>query len=1161
MPKLDLETHALVGELASGDVLVALAASPDLASVGDEDEGLLAARLYLSETLSRVAPDEIVRFDLPRDTSLHQTTVLVPREDLARRWAITTPISVTSLVLPDPPDARGLRHRWVMLLRPRHTFYVPADEDLDEAVAHEVKRLCAAREITPEQYLELLPLRRERLAPVRVTFERGMSSAQARAADGKKRLGVLEAKKAAFAVLESVATLVRPGSPRPFPLRDAERELLGRLLGGVDRASVLLVGPERVGKSGLFAAWHERERAEGGTRPVFATSGARLIAGMSGFGQWQERVRRVMEAAHTLDAILYFDDFADLFAERPGGAIDVPGAMRPWIEDGRVRVVGEIRDTILDRIEARNAALFACFGRVRLEPLDAAAAKSVVVAVLEHDKKSHVALPAPGDAALDALIELAERYLPYESFPGKAVRLMSELRAAVAASVGSRASEPDFTIGARDVHAWFSERTGVPTFLLTDAERLDVADTVRALGRRLVGQEEAVRRVAELVSVVKAGLSPAGKPLATLLFVGPTGVGKTELARALAELLFGDEGRLARFDMSEYADAYAADRLFRGLDGGEGLLTRRVREEPFSVVLLDEIEKAHHGVFDLLLQICGEGRLTDGVGRTAFFHNAFVILTSNLGATDARPVAGFGGAAREPAAHYIRVVDETFRPELVNRIDRIIAFRSLDAAEARAVTRMVTSRAAKRRGLVERDIDLDVSDEALDLLAREGASATYGARALRRHVERALVAPLARLVSSAGAEAERARVVVSTVDGPVAPRDAQTLTVGGLRFAMIRGRTRRASAAAEELQTITAIRRAMDRRMRLEPIEELEDQVQYLLAQLAQKPTAHEDRDRDVAHLQGEHHRLGTLSRTLASAYEDICALEELALTAAADDAPSTGLVKEAEAVRARFAGALVHALVAMENQRNAATVMLLELDTNRAFDLWLAPLLRDATRRGYAITLHVDGGEKHESWPAERRWGPPQTPDWMLEQLTLAERPFRNLLLRASGDHVGIWLALEAGLHRFVGFGEGTGHMHVTLIARRSELTPKEWTPPMLDPPAPSANGELERMAPVRLHDATEGTVTVCGRIPLRLSTDEYWRSFEEVAHEHLLLFEAKALGRDRHAAFEPRLDDTFAEVIELLEKGRKIEAIKTYRLLTGASLKDAKDAVEAMA
>ena len=727
MPKLDLETHALVGELASGDVLVALAASPDLASVGDEDEGLLAARLYLSETLSRVAPDEIVRFDLPRDTALHQTTVLVPREDLARRWAITTPISVTSLVLPDPPDARGLRHRWVMLLRPRHTFYVPADEDLDEAVAHEVKRLCAAREITPEQYLELLPLRRERLAPVRVTFERGMSSAQARAADGKKRLGVLEAKKAAFAVLESVATLVRPGSPRPFPLRDAERELLGRLLGGVDRASVLLVGPERVGKSGLFAAWHERERAEGGTRPVFATSGARLIAGMSGFGQWQERVRRVMEAAHTLDAILYFDDFADLFAERPGGAIDVPGAMRPWIEDGRVRVVGEIRDTILDRIEARNAALFACFGRVRLEPLDAAAAKSVVVAVLEHDKKSHVALPAPGDAALDALIELAERYLPYESFPGKAVRLMSELRAAVAASVGSRASEPDFSIGATDVHAWFSARTGVPTFLLTDAERLDVDDTVRALGRRLVGQEEAVRRVAELVSVVKAGLSPAGKPLATLLFVGPTGVGKTELARALAELLFGDEGRLARFDMSEYADAHAADRLFRGLDGGEGLLTRRVREEPFSVVLLDEIEKAHHGVFDLLLQVCGEGRLTDGVGRTAFFHNAFVILTSNLGATDARPVAGFGGAAHEPAAHYIRVVDETFRPELVNRIDRIIAFRSLDAAEARAVTRMVTSRAAKRRGLVERDIDLDVSDEALDLLAREGASATYGA--------------------------------------------------------------------------------------------------------------------------------------------------------------------------------------------------------------------------------------------------------------------------------------------------------------------------------------------------------------------------------------------------------------------------------------------------
>lgn len=1176
MPKLELETPALVGHLANGDAIVALAASPSLASFGDEDEGLLASRIYLSEVLSQASPNEVVRFALPEGTRLHATDVVVPREDLPRRWSMTTPISVTSLVLPTAPNAKGQRDAWVVLLRPHHTFFVPSTEDLDTAVSQELLRLCAAQELTPAQYLDLLPLRGETLVPLRVTFQRGVAESAARAADGKKRVAEHEARKSAIAVLDSIAeplhTALGDGE-RPFPLRDVERELLGRLLSGDDRGSVLLVGPERVGKTGLFRAWLEREHASGRARYVYATSGARLVAGMSGFGQWQERVRRVMEAASTLDALLYFDNFADLFSDRPGASVDIPSAMRPWIEDGRVRVVGEIRDDTLERVETRHSALFSCFGRVRLEPLGPSQAKQVLVELARHDAKRTPPRPSLTADGIDTVVELASRYLPYESFPGKAVRLADELRAATCARLGSRANEPGANIEASEVYGWFSARTGVPTFLLHDAEKLRVTDTLATLRRRLVGQDEAVGRVAELVSVVKSGLAPTGKPLATLLFVGPTGVGKTELARALAELLFGSEDRLLRFDMSEYADSLAADRLFRGNHGGEGLLTRKVREQPFSVVLLDEIEKAHSGVFDLLLQVCGEGRLTDGLGKTAYFHNAFIVLTSNLGAAQRRPVAGFGAKTRDAEDHYLRVVRETFRPELVNRIDRIVAFRSLDQTEIRAVTEITTARATKRRGLTERGIELSVSEEAAEHLAREGMSEAYGARALRRHVERALLTPVARLVSGFGAGIEGERIVVAPEGAALAPREESTTTAGGLRFGVVRIPSRRSHHVSHDLAAIMGMRRQMSAELQLERIEQLDDQLDYLVAQLGQdqkrqtsQKTGADDRGpsaraQEIVGMQGEHHRLSSLRAELTNAYDDICSIEELALSAYFSGEEASSLRSEADLVRSRFCANLVRALVAQEGRKNGATLMLLELDASRAFDLWLAPLLRDLTRRGWSATLHVDGGDGDGHWPSHRRWGPPRTPDFILERLTLAERPFRNLLMRIEGDHAGIWLALEAGLHRFTGFGDvGTTDLYVALVAQRAALTDSEWSPPTLDPPGPLVVNELSKKAPIRDHDGRSDRITICKTTALRLPRSEYWARFEEVALEHLLLFERRALDAERENALRPQLDDSFAEVLEHLREGRTINAIKTYRELTGASLRDARDAVEAM-
>ncbi len=1165
MPKLEIDTPAIVSQLLSGDTLVALAPSPELVSFGDEEEALLAARVFLSEHLSQAAPGEVARFALPEGTRLHHTDVLVPREDLPRRCPVETPVAVTSLVIPTLPNTRGVRDSWVMVLRPHHTFFVPANEAIDEAIEHEVKRLCAALEMTPAQYLSLLPPREETLVSLRVAFERGVPESASRAADGRRRLAEKEAIKSAIAVLDSVAEplFTTSGQERPFPLRASERDLLGRLLGGDERQSALIVGPSRVGKTGLFRAWLERERLEGRTRLVYATSGARLIAGMSGFGQWQERVRRVMEAASTLDALLYFDDFADLFSDRPGSTVDIPSAMRPWLESARVRVVGEVQSDTLERIEARNVAFFSCFGRVRLEPLSEAQARQILIELGSHDSLKKSPLPSLEPEAIDAIVELARRYLPYESFPGKAVRLANEIRAAAEAAQGSQA--PGARIGASEVHSWFSSRTGIPEFLLQDERELRVAHTIAELRRRVIGQDEAVRRIAELVSVVKAGLGPSGKPLATLLFVGPTGVGKTELARALAELLFGSEDRLVRIDMSEYADPLAADRLFRGGEGGEGLLTRKVREQPFSVVLLDEIEKAHGGVFDLLLQVCGEGRLTDGRGKTAYFHNTFIIMTSNLGAAQRRAVAGFGARPRGAEEHYLKVVDQTFRPELVNRIDRIIAFRPLERGEIRAVTDIARARAARRRGLTQRGIDLVVSEEALEHLASEGMSEAYGARALRRHVERALLTPVARLISGRGADIDGEKIVVVPEGAPLSPKEEPGLTEGGLRFGVVRVPSRRGSDAHHDLSSIMSCRREMNAYRDLPRIEQLDEQVAYLVAQLGY------GRDRkkrvegeELAQMQSEHHQLSLFKEDMERSYDEICSIEELALTGFLSGEGIESLQAEVKAVRDRFRATLVRALVADDKRRNAATLMLLELDTHRAFDLWLAPLLRDLDRRGWTAQIHVDGGDRENApaWPSHRRWGPPRDAAWILDRLQLQERPFRSLLLRIEGDHAGIWLALEAGLHRFPGFGNASdkAEMHVTLVARRSGLGDEEWTPPRMDPPGPTVVSELGRQAPIRRHDPRNETLTICGMRSIFMTPAEYWPRFEEIALEHLLMFERKELPKERESALRPLFDDSFAEVLRHLREGQKIMAIKVYRQLTGCSLLEAKNAVEAM-
>jgi len=1039
-----------------------------------------------------------------------------------------------------------------------HTFHVAAGEELEPAVDAEVRRMVLALEPTPQEFIGLLPALDYRLELLELDVDRSAQLVPGTARALRRK--VIERKQQADAleVLESVGTPLhgREDVVRGPPLvgRSRELELLDGLLGGKQRLGVMLVGAELAGKTALFHGWvrtcspvgrvggQKKMHGRREPRPVFSLSGAQLIAGMSGLGQWQERVRRVMQAAERLDAVLFFDNLGDLFGDRPEGKVDLAGAMRPFLDDGRVRLVGEVRPEALDRYESRHVGFVSALHRLKLEPMEADGAVEVLASRAAHAGKREPHRPTLDPAAVRPLVELVDRYQPYQTFPGKAVRLFEELRAIHehrSPREEDREGEADL-IGEREVLETFALQSGIPLFLLRQDRALKLEQVLGRLGARLVGQEPAVRRVAETICMVKANLQPAGKPLATFLFVGPTGVGKTELARSLAVFLFGDEQRLLRFDMSEFMDAGAAQRLIQGTDRAEGQLTRRVRQQPFSVLLLDEIEKAHPAVFDLLLQVCGEGRLTDAAGRTAHFNNTTIIMTSNLGAAGRRAPIGIAPARSDQGsddAYYQEQVVRAFRPEFVNRIDRVIAFRTLTPGEVERVARLTLARIDRRRGIEELGLTLEVTGPAALELARGGYSERYGARELRRHLEQQVVGPAARILAELGGRARGGTLRVCL--GSDAPEDdggqeLSRLDLGPLALRMLAGRTARQRAGgASSLSAVSALRRQLDRYMALETVSEVKDQIDAIIAQLSsteERTGGKRDprRARERVELSIELHRLRELWLRAQTLREELETAEELALSALLEEEDPSPYLAESGNTWDRFLEALYYLLIARRQRRDRVTLMIQELDDGRAMDRWLRPLLEQGLARlGWSVLVHPDGGKRasgdpqpgDELWPAERRFGPPRSAEWTLEQLERPERPFRSVVVRASGPYACIGLTLEGGVHKYEGLRGGDPVMlAVAVLARRTVLTDKEWDGPQLRPVSPAGWSRLRRAAPVRHFEQPGGPCLVLKR-PVAVGLDAYWERFERVAVEHLLA----VIEREGDAD----LDDVFAAAL----------------------------------
>ncbi len=1073
---LELQPPIVVRTHATGAVYACPLGDPRLVCRADSQaEALALQSLFLTDYLAKLPADQLAGFACPTETRLHEIPVAIGREDLARRYGIDGKIAITCVAVPDDAAA------WVHVLPLGITVWVAPGESMQARVADEVTRHVSAREPSPRQWLGLLPAAHTELVRIAVRVQRndhddlGTRSSTRRAKLGERSR--TEARK----LLDTIGTELLEATVKRKPPelvgRDTEVRRVAALLSGEERTGVVLVGPPLAGKSAVFEGLLAQTIVPFRARPVFATSGARIVAGQSGFGQLQERIGEVMRAAELLDAVLYFDNLADLFAGRSGGMEDLASALRPWIVEGRVRIVGESTPEAYEQHEKQHATLLSCMHRVAIEPLDAATTRDLLTRRNSHLRRREPSRPSLHANAIAPLVELAERYLVDQAFPGKAVRLFDELRAVHEYDVDDQ-GQPH-VIGVADVHRAFSVRTGIPVFLLRDDERMRRDTLEQEFRRRVIGQHEAIRRVIETLCTIKARLQPPGKPLANFLFVGPTGIGKTEVAKTLARILFGAPDRLLRYDMSEYTDPYAAERLIRGSQRDDGELTRKVRQQPFCVVLLDEIEKAHPAVFDLLLQVLGEGRLTDARGQTTHFHNAIVIMTSNLGASHRPRQDGGAGFARPSGEtpelerrYYLEQVDRHFRPEFVNRIDGVIPFSSLDREEIARVARVSLERIRERAAFVQRGLELEVGARALASLAEGGYAPAYGARALRRHLEDRLVAPLGRMLSLAGADAIDATVLVAADEAELAPmlatRELEPLLrarEGELELAIVRRVGKRAPGTGASLDYVSRLRRNAAAAAKLTAIEELRQRAAYLTAELANTTRGARTRATSPSALR-EHQRIASALERIDAAVRNLEAIEELAVAATAEGEPLGEIANEAATAHAGFESTFVRALLEAD-PKNGITLLVRGYGDTQPLSRWLRWLDAWGEDRGWTTTIHrFEDRDRGDEWPTALPWGPPRTLEAIRTALAREPEPARwpALLVRVAGTAAGGVLAFEHGLQGFWPPDSASAdHLEVRMLSVRAEVGMPELAAEAMQPGARIAGDQIGKLPAVR--------------------------------------------------------------------------------------------------